>query len=156
MRRSRGSGAAVLLPCSLYAPVLLIAFPSLIRALSAAWDATEDEHNPLLDAAGDAPAAPEGCTLEYRIHVHLQCEPRTALDAPLTEVVLWYLKPHATQAKVEELLTTLMGIVNKIPREEGMHRAGWGSVLGDPRQYVVMIGWDSMEVRVMWRGVDRC
>lgn len=112
-----------------------------------AWDSTEEEHNPILDATPEVSVElPKGCSQEYKIHVHLQCEPFTAMDAPLTEVVLWKLKSHAEKAKVEELLTGLMEIVNKIPRSEGMHKAGWGSVVENERQYVVMIGWDTMEV----------
>lgn len=114
---------------------------------SLAWDATEDEHNPLLDAAAEGPVdMPQGCTQEYKIHIHLQCEPFTAIDAPLTEIVLWKLKDRAKKEVVEELLTGLMKIVNAIPRSAGMHKAGWGSVPSNERQYVVMIGWDTMEV----------
>lgn len=113
-----------------------------------AWDATEAEHNPLLNASAEPTAdLPQGYTLEYKIHVHLQCEPFTAIDAPLTEIVTWKLKEHAKREVVEELLTGLMKIVNTIPRSEGFHKAGWGSVLGDDseRQYIVWIGWDNME-----------
>ena len=100
-----------------------------------------------MDASAEPPAVlPAGCTEEYKIHIHLQCEPFTAIDAPLTEIVVWKLKEHAKKEVVEELLTGLMKIVNAIPRSEGMHKAGWGSVLEDERQYIVMIGWDTMEV----------
>ena len=73
------------------------------------------------------------------------------MAAPLTEIVTWKLKEGATREKVEELLTSLMKIVNAIPRSEGFHKAGWGSVVGDDseRQYVVWIGWDDMEVRFL-------
>jgi len=73
------------------------------------------------------------------------CEPFTALDAPLTEFVLWDLKEGAEPPVVRALLTRLMAVVDAIPRAEGMHRAGWGSVVGDDRKYFVVIGWDSME-----------
>lgn len=114
-----------------------------------AWDATEDEHNPLLDeedAAG--PSTPASCLVKWSHHVHLTCEPYTALDAPLTEFVYWNLKEGADPATVRELLTRLMAVVNAIPREEGMHKAGWGSVVGDDTKYFVVIGWDNMEAFV--------
>ncbi|GJE96731.1 hypothetical protein PsYK624_129370 [Phanerochaete sordida] len=116
-----------------------------------AWDATEDEHNPLLDAADAADAAHDASTttgVKWSHHVHLQCEPYTALDAPLTEFVYWNLKDGAEPAVVRALLTRLMAVVNAIPREEGMHKAGWGSVVGDETKYFVVIGWDTMEAFV--------
>ena len=87
----------------------------------------------------------------YKIHIHLQCEPFSAIDAPLTEIVTWKLKEGAKREVVEELLTGLMKVVDAIPRSEGMHKAGWGTIQDeDPeRQYVVWIGWDSMEARYM-------
>lgn len=113
-----------------------------------AWNGTEDEHNPILDAVPDLVSdTPQTAELVYKFHVHLTCEPFTALDAPLTEFVVWDLKEGAEPATVTALLTKLMAVVNAIPREEGMHKAGWGSVIGDERKYVIMIGWDSMEVQ---------
>lgn len=84
--------------------------------------------------------------LSYRIHVHLSCEPYTAIRAPLTEIVLWHLKEGVARETVEGLLTKLMKIVNEIPFDEGMFKAGWGPVLENDRQFVVMIGWSTMEV----------
>lgn len=107
-----------------------------------AWDEAESEH-------GLAPNAlavdNETCELAYKIHVHLSVEPFTALSSPLTEIVLWNLKEGAKREKVEELLTALMSVVNAIPSSEGMYKAGWGPVLENDRQFVVMIGWENME-----------
>ncbi|KAI0700938.1 hypothetical protein BC835DRAFT_322887 [Cytidiella melzeri] len=85
--------------------------------------------------------------LVYQIHVHLQCEPYTALGAPLTEIVTWRVRKGASRPVVEQLLTKLMGIVNKIPFEEGLYKAGWGRVINlDPEiHFIVMIGWTTME-----------
>jgi hypothetical protein len=112
-----------------------------------AWDTTADEHSSIPDISPEASyERPQPCELEYKIHAYLTCEPYTALRAPVTEIVVWNLKENATSEKVKELLTALMKVVNNIPRSEGMHKAGWGSVLDNERQYVVIIGWDSMEV----------
>ncbi|KAI0344826.1 hypothetical protein BDW22DRAFT_1354989 [Trametopsis cervina] len=83
--------------------------------------------------------------LDYRMHVHLQCEPYTALASPLTEIVVWNLREGAQKAVVEALLTKLMGIVNTIPFGDGMYKAGWGHVTNDESKYVVMIGWTTLE-----------
>lgn len=90
----------------------------------------------------DSPAA----NLDYRIHVRFSAEPFTALSAPLTEIVLWTLREDAPRPKVEELLTKLMEIVNNIPSSEGLYKADWGPVLDNERQFVVLIGWENMEV----------
>lgn len=107
--------------------------------LAAAWDATEGEHNAALAVQKLSP--------EYSVRIHMVHEPHTALSAPLTELVFWDLKEGAEPAKVEELLTKLSAAVNAIPRAEGLHRAGWGSVVGDKRKYAVINGWDSVDVR---------
>lgn len=97
--------------------------------------------------------------LAYRFHVHLKCEPYTALSAPLTEIVLWKMREGVKKETVEQLLTKLMSIVNKIPSKEGLYKAGWGRVMNDDPewQFVVMIGWTDMEVKrfyasAVWTG----
>ena len=85
--------------------------------------------------------------MEYRIHAQFDIEPYTALSSPLTEIVLWTKKAGASREKVEELLTALMRIVNTIPASEGMYKAGWGPVMENEDQFVVLIGWKNMEVR---------
>jgi hypothetical protein len=86
--------------------------------------------------------------LAYRLHVHLECEPYTALNAPLTEIVVWKMLEGVSRGAVEQLLTKLMDIVDNIPVEQGKYKAGWGRVINDNSewQFVVMIGWRDMEV----------
>ncbi|KAI0812446.1 hypothetical protein BC629DRAFT_938896 [Irpex lacteus] len=88
--------------------------------------------------------------MAYRIHVHLECEPYTALSAPLTEIVVWKMREGASRAVVEQLLTKLMAIVSKIPVEEGKYKNGWGRILNEDaeRQFIVLIGWTDMEAFV--------
>lgn len=113
-----------------------------------AWETSEQLHD-LTDSFVKA-THPSGVPgeLTYNVHVHLSCEPYTALEAPLTEIVLWTLREGASREKVEELLPALMRIVNAIPFSEGMYKAGWGPVSNNDGQFVVMIGWETMEVRV--------
>ncbi|PSS32078.1 hypothetical protein PHLCEN_2v2154 [Hermanssonia centrifuga] len=114
-----------------------------------AWEAPENHTiapaSNVEGARGEHSVDASASNLEYHIHVHFSEEPYTALSAPLTEIVLWTLKEGSPRAKVEELLTDLMTVVNGIPTSAGMHKAGWGPVLENEKQFVVLIGWENME-----------
>ncbi|KAJ3554926.1 hypothetical protein NM688_g2851 [Phlebia brevispora] len=114
-----------------------------------AWETPNPEDDILTLTAEpqdyDSPPSSPTANLDYRIHVRFSVEPYTALSAPLTEIVLWTLRDGASRETVERLLTTLMRIVGSIPTSKGMYKAGWGPVLDNEQQFVVLIGWENME-----------
>ncbi|KAI0093287.1 hypothetical protein BDY19DRAFT_989940 [Irpex rosettiformis] len=115
-----------------------------------AWDASKHLHDLTSNVTREANARIDSTIsgkMAYRIHVHLECEPYTALNAPLTEVVVWKMREGASRAVVEQLLTKLMAIVTKIPIEEGKYKNGWGRIINEDkeRQFIVLIGWTDME-----------
>ena len=81
-----------------------------------AWDTSKHLHDLTSHVTHEANTRIDSTIsgkLAYRIHVHLECEPYTALNAPLTEVVVWKMREGASRAVVEQLLTKLMSIVTK-------------------------------------------
>ena len=116
-----------------------------------AWDTSKHLHDLTSHVTHEANTRIDSTIsgkLAYRIHVHLECEPYTALNAPLTEVVVWKMREGASRAVVEQLLTKLMSIVTKIPMEEGKYKNGWGRIINEDKekQFIVLIGWTDMEV----------
>lgn len=67
-----------------------------------------------------------------------------ALTAPVTEVLLMTLKDGKTK---EDLDSILLPLGNKIDTKNIHNRpANQGVILEDPKQFVVTIGWDSIQV----------
>lgn len=123
-----------------------------MHATFPAWDTPKHLHAQTSSLTQEANARIDPTIpgkMAYRIHVHLECEPYTALSAPLTEIVVWKMREGASRAVVEQLLTKLMAIVSKIPIEEGKYKNGWGRILNEDaeRQFIVLIGWTDMEVK---------
>ena len=68
-----------------------------------------------------------------------------ALDAPLTELAVWTLRAGADRAQFQDELERLHGLLRREVPE--MVDGGWGAAVEDERVFVVVLGWESVEVR---------
>ena len=73
--------------------------------------------------------------------------PETALDAPLTEVLFWNLKEGTDKEEFKKLEDEFATKV--LPSDAVKNRGGFGPVAEDERKISVVLGWDSIEVRLM-------
>ena len=85
-------------------------------------------------------------SIEYVNDVTLNAEPYTALNAPTTEFALWTLKDVADRAVFQQKLSTL---VNLLLGRDGVYKGGWGPVAGNEKLFYVVLGWESLEVRLL-------
>ena len=75
-------------------------------------------------------------------------EPYPALNAPTTEIAVWTLKEDTDRSIFQEKLDAFIQIVKGLDASKGVRPGGWGPVAQNDRQFCVMLGWDSLEVRV--------
>ena len=68
-----------------------------------------------------------------------------ALNAPITELAVWILKDTADRDKFEEIGDELLQKL-KIHVPDEVSFGGRGDVEGNLRQFLVILGWQSLEV----------
>ena len=102
----------------------------------AVYAQVHDAIRPVFDPTGFA----------YRYHAQLAVAPFQALDAPATEFAVWRLRESADPERFKDMLQKLHEMVSE--RLGGDVAAGaWGVSLEDPRVFVAVVGWTSVEVR---------
>ena len=75
-----------------------------------------------------------------------------ALGAPITELAVADVKADVEIARFEAAgLDLLTKLISQLPNE--VVPGGRGSVVGEPRKFVICLGWQSLEVRPF--GVER-
>lgn len=83
--------------------------------------------------------------LQYLIHVYFSINPCEALKAPFTDISVVTFKDGVSRETFVPLLTTLIMSVNAAS-ETRASLATWGPVMENPKQYVLMMGWENEEV----------
>ena len=87
-------------------------------------------------------------TITDLVHVLFRPFPPTkALEAPVTELVVVDVKDGALPEDLEPGLTKLCNLVVTKYSGQGVRDAVWGVTNESNKQYVVAIGWDSVQVR---------
>ena len=87
---------------------------------------------------------------KFDLHHHVTLapnDPYPALEAPLTEFANWKMHEGADRAKFVNNFTLFVKEGNeKLPIKMG----GWGASVEDDRQFTVVTGWESAEVRKLF------
>ncbi|KAI0089728.1 hypothetical protein BDY19DRAFT_992700 [Irpex rosettiformis] len=82
--------------------------------------------------------------IEFVQHTVLStAAPEKALEAPVTEVVLWTVKEGADKEEVKRLVGELVERVLATDAVKG--RGGFGSIVEDENKVAVILGWDGYE-----------
>ena len=86
-------------------------------------------------------------SLTYLFHVYFTEEPYTALAAPLTEITIFTVKEEFCDEDFVPILASLTETLNGITtRFGGCGGATWGTVVGSKKEYVLITGWNDLEV----------
>ncbi len=93
-----------------------------------------------------AKVTPSATILESMKHVTFNTEPYTALKSPLAEFAIWTLYESTDKQKFQEKLEKLVDLVINLPPPAKVYKGGWGPVVENDRQFVVLLGWESLEV----------
>ncbi|PSR72166.1 hypothetical protein PHLCEN_2v11958 [Hermanssonia centrifuga] len=92
-----------------------------------------------------AKVTPSATILESMKHVTFNTEPYTALNSPLAEFAIWTLYESTDKQKFQEKLEKLVDLVINLPPPAKVYKGGWGPVVENDRQFVVLLGWESLE-----------
>jgi hypothetical protein len=86
-------------------------------------------------------------------------EPWAALDAPVSEIILFNLR-EGTDKK--EFVDVLDEFIDKDVHTPGVFSGGWGPIEEDERKFGVLLGWNQVEVlgfclrAGLWKLSDIC
>lgn len=83
----------------------------------------------------------------YLNHVTFSASPFDALNAPVTEYAIWKLKDTTDALHFRARLNALIVLILSFPKSAGVFPGGWGVFHEDERQFMVLLGWESLEVR---------
>lgn len=86
-------------------------------------------------------------SMVYLDHVTFTAEPDIALSAPITEFAIWTLKETTDTEHFQNILAKLVALIASLPPSSGVYKGGWGTVVENQRQFMVLLGWESLEVR---------
>jgi hypothetical protein len=78
-------------------------------------------------------------------------EPWAALDAPVSEIILFNLR-EGTDKK--EFVDVLDEFIDKDVHTPGVFSGGWGPIEEDERKFGVLLGWNQVEVLGSVCGLD--
>ena len=118
--------------------------------LNPVWE-TVAHHQALIDSAVypdvTKSIAQGAANIEFMYHVlPSRSTPEAALEAPVTEVLFWSLKEGTDREEFKRLENEFGAKV--LPSDAVKNRGGFGSVVEDERKISVILGWDSVEVRL--------
>ena len=79
------------------------------------------------------------------VHVAFQPNsPSKVLGAPVTEVLL---RTITSSTSNEVLISSLNSLPEVLAKQKGFSGAVWGPTIEDPNLIIVLIGWESIQVR---------
>lgn len=88
-------------------------------------------------------------TLDVKLfHVNFVDNPRACLSAPVSELITWSLRKGVEAEAVIGHLRNLMKLLKLLPSGRRIACGAYGKVVEDERRLVVVLGWDSTEVRL--------
>lgn len=76
-------------------------------------------------------------------HVEFDIDFAAALEAPVTEIAIFKLKPDTSRDK---FLSIFKNLREEIIKGESCHSVIWGESKENSGTFVLMIGWDSIQV----------
>lgn len=74
-------------------------------------------------------------------HVQPRSDPAPILNSPITERATCILKDLATKDEFEKVMEEMIGALADVS-----HGATWGPVLEKPDTYLMLVGWENVEV----------
>lgn len=110
------------------------------------WDHIDSHHKFLADEV-KYPILKENITAFFAtkaemFHIQPRGDPLFAFKAPITELVKGTVKDLKDKAELEEILAAMSSTTGI----EGHHGTIWGSVVEEDGSYVLLAGWDSVQV----------
>ncbi|KAJ3553803.1 hypothetical protein NM688_g3423 [Phlebia brevispora] len=118
--------------------------------IAVVWQSMQHQLDALADEGvrkkfGETFSAVEASRI-FQHRVTFSAEPFTALSAPVTEFATWTVKETKDREQFKVQLQRLSDTIVSYPSSIGIHKGGWGTVVEDEKEMMILMGWDSLEI----------